>query len=76
MMLHIMIVKFLAKRNILDKVLNDRSYEFARSPKYDGYQIGLPSMAYNFFDKKTGSIVSVNKEIHKPVIKKFKRRKV
>ena len=49
MMLHIMIVKFLAKRNILDKVLNDRSYEFARSPKYDGYQIGLASMAYNFF---------------------------
>ena len=76
MMLHIMIVKFLAKRNILDKVLNDRSYEFARSPKYDGYQRGLASMAYNFFDKKTGSIVSVNKEIHKPVIKKFKRRKV
>ena len=49
MMLHILIVRFLAKRNISDKVLNDRSYEFARSPKYDGYQIGLASMAYNFF---------------------------
>ena len=37
-------------------------------------------MVYNFFDKKIGSGVSVNKqlveELHKPVIKKFKRKKV
>ena len=37
-------------------------------------------MVYNCFDKKTVSAVSVNeqlaKELHKPVIKKFKRRKV
>ena len=37
-------------------------------------------MVYKFFDKKTGSGVSVNeqlaKEQHKAVIKKFKRRKV
>ena len=40
----------------------------------------LASIAYKFFDKKTGSGVSTNeqlaKELHKPVIKKFKRRKV
>ena len=40
----------------------------------------LASIAYKFFDKKTGSGVSINeqlaKELHKPVIKKFKRRKV
>ena len=37
-------------------------------------------MVYTFFDKKTESEVSVNEtlaeELHKPVIKKFKRRKV
>ena len=37
-------------------------------------------MVYKFFDKKTGSGISVNEqlaeELHKPVIKTFKRRKV
>ena len=37
-------------------------------------------MVYMFFDKKTGSGVSVNEqlaeELHKPVTKKVKRRKV
>ena len=37
-------------------------------------------MVYNFFDKTTGSGASVYEELaqklHKPVIKKFKRRKV
>ena len=37
-------------------------------------------MVYTFFDKKTGSGISVNEqlaeELHKPVIKKCKRRKV
>ena len=50
------------------------------NPKYDGYQRGLESMAYKIFDKNTGSGASVKKELaeelHKPVIKKFKRRKV
>ena len=37
-------------------------------------------MVYNFFVKKTGSEISVNEplveELHKPVSKKFKRRKI
>ena len=37
-------------------------------------------MVYKFFDKKIGSGISVNEqlaeELHKPIIKKFKRRKV
>ena len=37
-------------------------------------------MVYKFFDKKTGLVIGVNEqlaeELHKPVIKKFKRRKV
>ena len=47
--LHILIVKFLAKRNVSDNVLNDRAYEIPRNPKYDGYQRGLASMTYKFF---------------------------
>ena len=59
--------------------MRDRAYEIVRNPKYDGYQRGLARMVYTFFDKKTGSGVSVNEqlaeELHKAVIKKFKRRK-
>ena len=37
-------------------------------------------MVYKFFDKKTGSRVSVNEQLpedlHKSIIKKFKRRRV
>ena len=67
--------KDLAKRTISDKILRDRTYEIA-----DEYQRVLASMVYKFFDKKTGSGVSVNEqlagELHKPVIKNFKRRKI
>ena len=72
--------KALAKITISDMILKVRAYEIARNRKYDGYQTALASMVYKFFDKNTGSGLSVNeqlaKELHKPVIKKFKRRKV
>ena len=72
--------KHLAKRTVSDKILKDRAYEIAINPKYDGYQKGLASMVYKLFDKKAGSGANVNKELaqelHKPVIKKFKRRRV
>ena len=72
--------KDLTKRTILDMILKDRAYEIARNWKYVGYQRALASMVDRFSDKKTGSGVSVNEqpaeELHKPVIKKFKRRKV
>ena len=74
--------KDLAKRTDLDKILKDRAFEIARNHNYDVYQGALASMNYMIFDKETGSgaIASVNeqlaKEVHKPVIKKFKRRKV
>ena len=42
------------------------------------YQRTLASKVYSFFDKKTGSAVSVNEQLaedlHKPVTKKFKRK--
>ena len=43
-------------------------------------QRALASMVYRFFEKKTGSEVGLNEqlaeELHKPITKKFKRRKV
>ena len=60
--------------------MKERAYEIARNHRYNGYQKALASMVYKFFDKKTASGVSVNEqlaeELHKQVIKKFKRRKV
>ena len=35
-----------------NKVLRDKAFEIANDPKYDGYQTGLASMGYKFFDKK------------------------
>ena len=70
-------------RNITeaDKVLRDKVYDIASNPEYDGYQRGLASMVYNFFDKKsTGSGIASSSiladELHKPVIKKFNKRKL
>ena len=72
--------KDLAKRTISDKILKNRTYEIASDHKYNGYQRVLASVVYKFYDKKTRSGMSVNeqlaKELHKPLIKKFKRRKV
>ena len=61
----------------------------ASNPKYDGYQRGLASMVYKFFDKKSmGSgfkkLKNTTKsnssiladELHKPIINKFDIRKV
>ena len=33
------------------KVLRGKAFNIAKNPKYDGYQRGLASMAYSFFDK-------------------------
>ena len=40
-------------RTEADKVLRDKAYDIASNPKYDGYQRGLASMVYKFFDKKS-----------------------
>ena len=44
--------KDLAKRAQSDKVLRDKAFRIASGQKYDGYQRGLASMVYKFFDKK------------------------
>ena len=73
--------KDLINRTEADKVLRDRTYNIASNPEYDGYQRGLTSMVYKFFNKKSigsginSSLILAN-ELHKPVIKKFNKRKV
>ena len=75
--------KDLARRNESEKVLRDKAFAIANDSKYDGYQRGLASMIYNFFDKKTsGSVVTTEanyqqaNKLHRQIIRKFKRRKV
>ena len=75
--------KDLVKRTQSDKVLKDKAFKIASDPKYDGYQRGLASMVYKFFDKKSsGSGVATEpnyqlaNELHRQIIRKFKRRKV
>ena len=43
--------KDLAKRTASDKALRDKAFKIAKNLKYDGYQTGLASMVYKFFDK-------------------------
>ena len=48
--------KELNRRTFSDKVFRDEAFNIAKDPKYDGYQRGLSSIVYKFFDKKsTGS---------------------
>ena len=44
--------KDLTKITQSDKVLRDKAFKIANDPKYDGYQRGLASIVYKFFDKK------------------------
>ena len=44
--------KDLNRRTAADKVLRDKALSIDKNPKYDGYQRGLDSMVYKFFDKK------------------------
>ena len=77
--------KDIARRTASDKVLRDKAFNIAKNPKYDGYQRGLAFMVYKFFDKKSkGSGVNIQvkhneqlaKELHKPIIRNFKKRTV
>ena len=48
--------KDLVKRTQSDNVLKNKAFKIASGPKYDGYQRGLASMVYKFFDKKSASL--------------------
>ena len=75
--------KDLAKKTAADKVLRDKTFKIASDQNYDGYQRGLASMLYKFFDKMSNGSALANKEniqlaneFHKPIIRKFNKRKV
>ena len=81
--------KDLINRTEANKVLRDKAYDIASNPEYDGYQRGLASKVYKFFDKKStagpsslermGSGIASSSiladELHKPIIKKIDKRK-
>ena len=61
----------------------EKAFNIAKNPKYDGFQRGLLSMVYKFFDKKiSGSGIKnyvkqrVSWRINKPFVKKFNKREV
>ena len=77
--------KDLARRTAADKVLRDRAYETASNLSLNGYERSLAALVYKFFDRKTkGSGIKneitqhqqLANELHKPIIRKFKRRRV
>ena len=82
-MIWLMVNRRIQEKTQSDKVLRDKAFKVASDPKYDGYQRGLASMVYKFFDKKssgTGITNEINyqlaNEVHKAIIRKFKKRKV
>ena len=55
--------KDLAKTTQSDKVLRYKAFRIASDPKYDGYERGLASMVYKFFDKTLVEVVSLMNKI-------------
>ena len=76
-----------ANRRKSDIVLKNKALKIATDPRVNGYQRGLTSMVYKFFNERTeGSGICLQEnplnneiiaeELHKSIIKNFKRRKV
>ena len=74
--------KDLKRRTASDKILRDKAFNIAKIPKHDGYQRGLASIVYKFFNNNsTGSGVNIPpefdkklvEELHKQIIKNFKK---
>ena len=75
--------KDLARRTQSDKVLRNRPFKVASDPKYNDYQRRLALVVYKIFDKKpsgSGDDTEPNyqlaNELHRQIIREFKRRKV
>ena len=70
--------KDLIKRTPSDKVFSDKVFKIDTNANYNGYQRGLASMVYKFFDKKSSGSGIINEpnyqlanELHKTIIRKF-----
>ena len=69
-----------------DNVLGDKAFNIAKSSKCDGYQHGLASIVYKYFNKLSsgrGVLVKLSQtinwitkagELQKPIIRKFEKR--
>ena len=81
--------KDVENRLLVDDKLKNSAYDIASNSEYDGYQRDLASMVYKFFNSNVAprnktisgnGTKEINKilaeELHKPVIKKFNKRKV
>ena len=76
--------KDLKRRTQSDKFLKNKAFEIASNPKYNGYERSLASRVFKFFNKKIEAgikneikqIKQLANELHKPIIRKFKKRKV
>ena len=76
--------KALNRRTAADNVLRDKAFNIAKNPKHDEYQCGLASMLYNFLIKKVKVVLlkkimqneELAKELRKPILRKFEKRKV
>ena len=77
--------KDLARRTASDKVLRYKAFSIAKNLKYYGFQRGLVSMVYTFFNKKSKisgieneikQNEQLTEELHKLITKKIKRGKV
>ena len=75
--------KDLEKRTQSDKVLADKGFEIANNPKCNGYQRGLPSIVYRFFQKSTSGRAIKNEikqnqqlanKFQEPIIMKSRKR--
>ena len=82
--------KDVTRRTAPDNLFCNNAFDIAKNPEHDGYQRGLSSMVYNFFDKET-SATCANKfavsriknknyqlaeELYKQLLKKLRERKV
>ena len=76
--------KELNRRTASDKIWHDKAFNIAKNPKYDRHQSGLASVVYIFLDNKNSrsgikneniSKKELVEELHKPIVRKFKKRK-
>ena len=68
--------KDLVKRTQSDKISKDKAFKIGSNPNYNGYQRELASMVYEFFGIVNEPNYQLANEFHKPIIIKFKKRKV
>ena len=51
------ILKIQLEEQVLIKKMDDKVFDVVKNPKYGGYQTGLASMVYTFFDKNIWHLV-------------------